>query len=72
MSKISNKAFRSLLRVVSEAISLNNVKEFEDDGKLFKNPPDLWNDMEKQLCDYQARITNELCVGFEDVFKEKH
>jgi hypothetical protein len=68
MSRISKKAFKQLTYLISSVISLNSVQEFEDESKLFENPPDWWSDRERQICDYQARISNELCDGIKAIF----
>jgi hypothetical protein len=66
--KISKKAFKQLDYLIADVISLNKVTEFEDERELFKNPPALWDDIENQLCDYQGRISNELCDGIRKIF----
>jgi hypothetical protein len=68
MAKISNKAFKELTCLISNVISLSNIQEFEDTGKLFENPPEWWTDEEKQICDYQGRIINELDAGIKKIF----
>jgi hypothetical protein len=68
MPKIAKKTFKQLIRLISEVISLNRVQEFEDGDKLFEDPPDCWEDMERQLCDYQARISGELREGAKKLF----
>jgi hypothetical protein len=71
MPKISNKAFKELVRLISNVISLNNVEEFEDTGKLFDCSPEWWSDKEKRICDYQGRITIEMLVGIKKIFRKE-
>jgi hypothetical protein len=54
--------------VISDVISLNNVEEFDDTGKLFENMSEWWTDEEKNICDYQGRIINELEAGIKKIF----
>jgi hypothetical protein len=68
VSKISNKAFKELIHLVSDVISLNNIQEFDGTVKLFENPPEWWTDEEKTICDYQGRIINELEAGIKKIF----
>jgi hypothetical protein len=71
MAEISNKAFREVTRLISDVISLHNVEEFEEDDRLFENPPDCWSEEEKRICDYQARIKNEILAGIEKIFSRR-
>jgi hypothetical protein len=68
MPKISNRTFKQIIRLISDIISLGNVEEFEGTGKLFENMPEWWTDEEKQICDYQGRIINELEAGIKKIF----
>jgi hypothetical protein len=71
MPKIPNKTFKKLTSLIDDVISFNNVEEFESvygEGKLFKLHPQFWTDEEKQICDYQVRISRELLAGIKDIF----
>jgi hypothetical protein len=71
MTKISNKTFKELTRLISDVICLNNVQEFEGTGKLFENTPEWWTDEEKNICDYQGRIINALDAGIKKIFRRE-
>jgi hypothetical protein len=71
MPKTSNKAFKELTSLIDAVINLDNVEEFESayrQAKLFTLPPDWWDETEKQICDYQGRIINELEAGIKKIF----
>jgi hypothetical protein len=68
MSKISNKVFKELICLISDVICLSNVQEFEGTEELFKNMPEWWTDKERNICDYQGRIINELEAGIKKIF----
>jgi hypothetical protein len=68
MPKISDKTFKELARLIDDVISLNKIQEFEGAEKLFETPPEWWTDEEKNICDYQGRVINELEAGIEKIF----
>jgi hypothetical protein len=68
MAKISNKTFKELTRLITNVISLDKAQEFEGTEELFENMPEWWTDKEKNICDYQGRIINELEAGIKKIF----
>jgi hypothetical protein len=68
MSRISNKTFKELTRLIFDVISLNRVEEFGGIEELFKDAPEWWTDEEKNICDYQGRIIYELEAGIKKIF----
>jgi hypothetical protein len=69
MSKISDKTFKTITSLIDDVISLNHVEELEGvyGDELFANSPDVWTDEEKQICDYQVRISRELLDGIKNI-----
>ncbi|MDR1201989.1 MAG: hypothetical protein LBL58_10235 [Tannerellaceae bacterium] len=63
MSKISNKTFKKLHHLIDETISLGEVER-----KLFAGPPDMWDEIEKQICDYQTRISRKSIAEIAEIF----
>ena len=73
MPKISNKKKKQIRDIINKNISLSSVHEFEKysryaDEKLFVNSPDLWTDLERAICDYQARISMNIEKQINDLF----
>jgi hypothetical protein len=71
MPRASKKTLRAIKRLIANTICLNKVQEFEcayDTHGLFEDPPEHWSEVEKQICDYQARISNELNIGIGIIF----
>jgi hypothetical protein len=68
---LSKKVIKEITALIGNVISLNNIEEFEEHEKICNTPPELWNNNEKAICDYQGRITIDLINGLEKIFKTK-
>jgi len=56
-------------RLYADILSLKDIAEFDFEGKMFENEPAYWTELEKNLCDYQARIGREIIAMLQDVLK---
>jgi len=58
--KISKKKIKEIQMRLSVIFSLNNLGE--DFDVSFETEPACWTDREKAVCDYTARIKNEVML----------
>ena len=67
--KISKKLSKQIRHILtSKILSLDNLAEFNEDKFLYNSEPNEWTEFEKDMCDYQARITKEILAMLADAF----
>ena len=62
--KIAKKNIKKIQTRLSEILDLSNTEEFETS---FENEPSYWSEHEAALCDYSARIKNEIMLMLGEV-----
>ena len=66
--KIPAKNVKEIMYRLSKIFSLTNLEEFDDTANgLYSNEPTEWTEFEKNMCDYQARITQQILTMLTDV-----